>query len=187
MQPFPIHCTTCRAKLIVSKPELLGQILACPSCSSMVQISDVPPGFQDPENANDTVDDYGYVSEDNLNDDIPIGDSVDNLLTAELIDSTGVQDQPIVEPSASTSDELDEQADLPPLDWNSDESQENKRKLVVIGLCVSGLVSITVIIGFVVFGRNQDSDQNAQQSNAPAQETAEQPAQPEQITTPPAE
>jgi cytoskeletal protein RodZ len=187
MQPFPIHCTTCRAKLIVSKPELLAQILACPSCNSMVQSPDVPPGFQDPENANDTVDDFGYVANDNPNDDIPIGDSVDNLFATEQNDSSTVQDQPIVEPSDSTADELDEQADLIPLAWNSDESKENKRKLVVIGLCVSGLVTITVIIGFVVFGRNQDSDQSAQQSTAPAQETAEQPEQPEQITTPPAE
>jgi hypothetical protein len=184
MQPFPIHCTTCNAKLIVSKPELLGQILACPSCSSMVQISDVPPGFQNPENANDTVDDYGYVSEDNLNDDIPIGDSVDNLLTAEQTDSPDVQEQPIVEPSASPSDELDEQADLPPLDWNSDESQKNKRKLVVIGLCVSGLLTITTIIGFVISGGSQDSDQLAQQSNVPTQEIAEQS---DQITTPQSE
>jgi hypothetical protein len=150
----------------------------------MVQISDVPPGFQNPENANDTVDDYGYVSEDNLNDDIPIGDSVDNLLTAEQTDSPDVQEQPIVEPSASPSDELDEQADLPPLDWNSDESQKNKRKLVVIGLCVSGLLTITTIIGFVISGGSQDSDQLAQQSNVPTQEIAEQS---DQITTPQSE
>lgn len=184
MQPFPIHCTTCRAKLTVNKPELLGQILACPSCSSMVQIPDVPPGFQDPENAIDTVDDFGYVSEDNLNDDMPIGDSDDNLFAAEQTDSPTVQDQPIVEPtvepSDSTTDELDEQADLLPLAWNSDESQKNKRKLVVIGLCVSGLITITTIVGFVVSGGSPDADTIAQQSSEPTQETAEQS---EQITT----
>ena len=129
MQPFPINCTTCRVQLIVSKPELLGQILACPSCSSMVQIPDVPPGFQVPENANDTVDDFGYLSEDNPNDDIPIGGSDDNLLASAQSDSPTMQDQPIVEPSDSLVDDLDEQADLLPLDWNSDESQEKKRVL----------------------------------------------------------
>jgi hypothetical protein len=181
MQPFPMHCTTCRAKLIVSKPELLGQILACPSCSSMVQIPDVPPGFQVPENANDTVDDFGYLSEDNPNDDIPIGGSDDNLLASAQSDSPARQDQPIVEPSVAVVDELAEQADLLPLAWNSDESQENKRKLVVIGLCVSGLITIASIVGFVVFPGSDESNQFAQQSNVPTQDTAEQP---EQLTTP---
>ncbi|HIA63752.1 MAG TPA: hypothetical protein EYN93_12820 [Planctomycetaceae bacterium] len=184
MQPFPIHCTTCRVQLIVSKPELLGQILACPSCSSMVQIPDVPPGFQDPENANDTVDDFGYMAEDNPNDDIPIADSGDSLLASEQSGSPVVQEQPIVESSGSLVDEFDEQADLLPLDWNSDESQEKKRQLVVIGLCVSGLITITTIIGFVVFGGSEDADQIAQQSNVPTQDAAEQP---EQITTPQSE
>ena len=180
MQPFPIHCTTCRAKLIVSKPELFGQILACPSCSSMVQIPDAPPGFQDPKNANDTVDDFGYMTVDNPNDGNPIGDSVDNLLAGEQTDSSDVQDQPIVEPSDSIAGELDEQTDLLPLDWNSDKSQKNKRQLVVVGLYISGLLTITAIIGFVVFGGSENSDQISQQSNVPTQDAVEQP---EQITT----
>ncbi len=174
MQPFPIHCTTCRTKLIVSKPELLGQILACPSCSSMVQLPNVPPGFQDPENANDTVDDFGYVAEDNPNDDIPIDDSADKLFASDQSDSPAMQDQPIVEASDSTVDELDEQADLLPLDWNSNDSQVNKRKRVVIGLCVSGLITIATIISLVVFAGSEDPNQLAQQSNLSTQDAVEQ-------------
>jgi len=170
MQPFPIHCTTCRVKLIVSKPELLGKIFACPTCSNMVQVPDVPLGFQDPENANDTVDDFGYEAEDSPHDDIPIGDSVDNLFASEQTEPPAVQDQPIVEPSDAIADELGEQADVLPLDWNLDESQEKKRKLVVIGLCVCGLITITTIVGFVVFGGKQDAEQIAQQSNVPTQD-----------------
>lgn len=37
-QPFPIPCTTCGAKLVVRNPKLIGQVLACPKCSSMVFI-----------------------------------------------------------------------------------------------------------------------------------------------------
>ena len=183
MQPFPIHCTTCRRKLIVSKPDLLGQILACPSCSSMVQIPDVPPGFQDPENANDTVDDFGYVAEDNPNDDIPIVSYVDNLLADEHTESPTAQDQPFVEPIHS--DDLGgpaDQSDLIPLDW--DESQKNKRKLVIIGLCVSGLITITTIIGFSRSNDPEDSVQTTQQSDVSTQETAEHT---EQVTTPQSE
>ena len=180
MQSFPIHCTTCRAQLLVSKPELLGQILACPSCSSMVQIPDVPPGFQAPENANDTVDDFGYVAEDNPNDEIPIGDSNANLLANEHADSLSAQDQPIVL-SDSQADEIDEQADMLPLDWKSEESQAKNRQLIVIGLCVGGLITITTIIGIVVYSLLEDPHQITQQPTAPTQDTAEQP---EQIVNP---
>ncbi len=180
MQSFPIHCTTCRAQLIVSKPELLGQILACPSCSSMVQIPDVPPGFQAPENANDTVDDFGYVAEDNPNDEIPIGDSSANLLANEHADSLSAQDQPIVL-SDSQADEIDEQADMLPLDWKSEESQAKNRQLIVIGLCVGGLITITTIIGIVVYSLLEDPHQITQQPTVPTQDTAEQP---EQIVNP---
>ena len=178
MQSFPIHCTTCRAQLIVSKPELLGQILACPSCNSMVQIPDVPPGFQNPENANDTVDDFGYVTENNPTDEIPIGDSNANLLADEHAESLSAEDQPIVEPSDSQADGIDEQADMLPLDWKSDESQNKKRRLIVIGLCVGGLITI---IGFVVFAGGEDPQQITQQPNVPTLNTAEQS---EQIVTP---
>ena len=180
MQSFPIHCTTCRAQLIVSKPELLGQILACPSCSSMVQIPDVPPGFQAPENANDTVDDFGYVSEDNPNDDIPIGDSNANLFASEQVESLSAQDQSILESSDSHSDKIDEQADMLPLDWKTEESQHKKRQTIVVALCVGGLITITTIIGFVVFG-SSDDPQITQQTKVPSQDTAEQS---EQIKTP---
>ena len=41
--PFHIRCTTCEAKLAVRSPALLGQLLACPKCGSMVQIPNQPP------------------------------------------------------------------------------------------------------------------------------------------------
>ncbi len=35
---FTIQCTTCGAKLVVKSDELIGQILACPKCESMVLV-----------------------------------------------------------------------------------------------------------------------------------------------------
>jgi hypothetical protein len=149
----------------------------------MVQIPDVPPGFQAPENANDTVDDFGYMAEDNPNDEIPIGDSSVNLLANEHADSLSAQDQPIVlnDSQADEIDEQDEQADMLPLDWKSEESQGKNRRLIVIGLCVGGLITITTIIGIVVFSPREDPHQITQQPNVPTPDTAEQP---EQIVTP---
>ena len=37
--PFHIRCTTCEAKLAVRNAALLGQVLACPKCGSMVHIT----------------------------------------------------------------------------------------------------------------------------------------------------
>jgi hypothetical protein len=41
MELFQIRCETCRARLRVSDARVLGQILACPKCGSMVEIA--PP------------------------------------------------------------------------------------------------------------------------------------------------
>src|SRR5262249_5247527 len=38
---FTIQCTTCRARLKVKDESVIGDILACPKCGSMVQV--VPP------------------------------------------------------------------------------------------------------------------------------------------------
>ena len=43
MEPFHILCTTCQARLKVTKPEAIGKILACPNCESMVLVTP-PPG-----------------------------------------------------------------------------------------------------------------------------------------------
>ncbi len=41
VEPFAIHCTTCKARLIVKDESVIGDILSCPKCQSMVQVA--PP------------------------------------------------------------------------------------------------------------------------------------------------
>ncbi len=38
--PFTIRCTTCKAKLAVRSAALIGQVLACPKCQSMVLVEE---------------------------------------------------------------------------------------------------------------------------------------------------
>ena len=38
MEPFRITCITCQSKLVVRDPALVGSIMSCPKCSSMVQV-----------------------------------------------------------------------------------------------------------------------------------------------------
>jgi hypothetical protein len=48
VEPFTIQCTTCKARLIVKDESVIGDILACPKCHSMVQV--VPPvGWKRPD------------------------------------------------------------------------------------------------------------------------------------------
>ena len=42
MELFKITCVTCRAGLSVRNESIIGQIIACPQCGSMVQV--VSPG-----------------------------------------------------------------------------------------------------------------------------------------------
>ncbi|NLS90633.1 MAG: hypothetical protein GXX96_00425 [Planctomycetaceae bacterium] len=44
---FTITCTTCEARLNVRDPSIVGAIVNCPKCESMVQITP-PPGWQTP-------------------------------------------------------------------------------------------------------------------------------------------
>ncbi len=44
MEPFHITCVTCRARLKVQSARVIGQIVACPKCESMVEVSP-PPGW----------------------------------------------------------------------------------------------------------------------------------------------
>ncbi len=47
MEPFVIQCTTCRARLKVTDPALVGDIVGCPKCESFVQVTP-PAGWQAP-------------------------------------------------------------------------------------------------------------------------------------------
>ncbi len=48
MELFKTHCTTCHAKLRVHDPAVVGEIVACPKCNSMVLI-DPPPNWAPPK------------------------------------------------------------------------------------------------------------------------------------------
>ena len=44
MQPFSIHCPTCKVRLRVRHPSAIGRVLNCPKCQSMVEVQP-PPGW----------------------------------------------------------------------------------------------------------------------------------------------
>jgi hypothetical protein len=58
---FTIHCTTCKARLVVKDESVIGSILSCPKCSSMVQV--VPPvGWKRPGSGDSSPGELAAVS-----------------------------------------------------------------------------------------------------------------------------
>ena len=190
MEPFSINCVTCKSKLTVSKPSLLGQILACPKCSSMVQIpqskpsepidnSTSSPASEKPESSEssealpqphdqtDTVEDFGYTAASSIpheENDLPTSDA-----------------SPTVEESDNKMEALPQDS----IDEWKDPSADGKRKKLLISFaCVSALILIGVITAFsfstddsaeTIANSNQDNSQTrngvAEQADNPESQT----------------
>ena len=138
MQPFDFNCTTCQKNLRVSNEALLGQILNCPACGSMVQIPDQEPELRWEENGfdqtpvqpppvpvstedKDTIDDFGYESTDSQSSEENIAPDYDS---GELPDNL-----------------------LPTPDW-ADKSNSKKKLFIGAGI-VSSLLIVLLIISFI--------------------------------------
>ncbi len=67
---FYIQCPTCRARLQVRSAAAIGQILTCPKCGGMVQV-EPPPDWEDPEAAQETVDDIPVSGDASTAGDAP--------------------------------------------------------------------------------------------------------------------
>ena len=141
MLTFSIQCATCQATLNVRDEALIGQILACPKCQSMVMV-ELPEGYQ----AEDS-DDASRAAES--------GESVPQAAGAAKRGKRSPAPHPHYDSNADTkpmvvpgADELSakELHVLPTSDWSSTESQKMKRILLLSGLGV-GVVIIAVAFG----------------------------------------
>ena len=187
MQPFSINCVTCKSKLTVSKPALLGQILACPKCSSMVQIPAEPPvagndnitaqptnppaqigDSQSSQHApQDTVEDFGYQSSAS---DLP--DTAPAVPDSPAIASEHSPEETTVEQESTSS----EQPSL--TGWVDAASEAKQKKLLLAFAGITALVLITVIISFSLTGDKQSAEltSNQTENNTPDDQNAEPPS-----------
>lgn len=159
MTLFSIQCATCQAKLNVRDPALIGQILACPKCSSMVLV-EAPEGFELPA-ASETDADSGVGDEGAGDDDVGaqhVGDEADSNPNSQISPSTGTHPSSRHDSRADTkpmampdSDQFGEAPSrpLPPgTDWSSDESRQMRRLLVLSGVGVGAVVVAVALVGF---------------------------------------
>lgn len=193
MQPFSIQCVTCKSKLMVSKPSLLGQILVCPKCNSMVQIPESHPSETEgltPVSANsevpvaqqqhdhtDTVEDFGYSANQNSTGS---SDSPDNQkVSGQTSPDSDGDSQSVVDSNDSFN-----QKTLS--DWTDTSATEKHKKLLVSFSCISALILIGVIITFSFTGENASETAINHQGNSQIQNNSTEPNEQteEEVTTP---
>ncbi len=85
MEPFPIICQTCAAKLKVRHASAVGQKLACPKCGDMVMVT-APEGRKLPEN-NDSTKAANESSESDFED-------IDQILQTKSVAQKGPPTKP---------------------------------------------------------------------------------------------
>ena len=174
MEPFSIHCVTCKSKLTVTKPSLLGQILACPKCGSMVQIPQSKPSetidnsassptsekhessesaesLPQPHDQTDTVEDFGYTAASSITHE------ANDLPTSGVYPPDEESDN---ETEALPQDSMDQ--------WKDPSADGKRKKLLISFACVSVLILIGVITAFsfstddsaeTIANSNQDNSQ----------------------------
>lgn len=136
MELFSIQCATCHARLKVRDLAALGQILACPKCGSMVQVTP-PEGWSPPEGADaPPTDAVGALHASPA----PTGRSRDS-------NATTASDTP-----ASSPDAAAEATAAGPIDWLAPQRRWQRRILAagVVAILVLGL-----IVGLVERSRRQ--------------------------------
>ncbi len=171
MQPFSINCVTCKSKLTVSKPALLGQILACPKCSSMVQIPAEPTATQTGEVTTQTTNPLAQIGDSQPSQQAPqhtVEDFGYQSSTSELPDDDAVADSPASAAEDSPEDTAVEQespsSEQPAL-WVDSASKAKQKKLLIAFAGITALVLITVIISFSLTGDKQSGELTSNQAD----------------------
>ncbi len=134
MEPFSISCTTCQAKLKVRDPSVVGQILTCPKCGSMVLVS--APGATQSDEA-------PGVEETSTVSPLPAPPSLPP--DSPSAETDGLPDAPV--PLTTV---------LPTDDWVSAKSRAWRGWLQIILAAVVGVLLAVGLLGLVAAQFNDD-------------------------------
>jgi hypothetical protein len=166
---FSISCTTCQAKLKVRDPSVIGQILTCPKCGSMVLVS--PPGasagIADGGNSTEHVEQKTGPAKTatsrppSLPPTLPTG--VDASTTAAAVNELGLADPEVH--SAAFDEFADEGPVLPTDEWASDTSRAWRSWLQV---AIAATIGILFAVGFLMLVAGQFGSEEGEDSNFPS-------------------
>jgi len=146
MQPFDFNCTTCQKNLRVSNEALVGQILNCPACGSMVQIPDQQPEPRWEENGSDQT----AVQPPPVPGSTEDKDTIDDFGYESAVSQSSEED---IAPDYDSGELPDNQ--LPSPDW-ADKSSSKKKLFLGAGIA-SSLLIVLLIIGFIASSDRSDS------------------------------
>jgi hypothetical protein len=206
LQEFTVVCTTCQSRIKVRNPNLIGQIVPCPKCSSMVLIENnnrivLSPHGDAANSQTETKEALGPLPK--LNEAAAQGDNKRGRFRADGSKANGSEQtdgkgsaspQPSESSSVSTAatavaneaesrDHSGNLADLTRNDWVSAKAKVRRQILLVFFLSLSSCV-VTVLL-FVLFIRSwgEKTKDTLAQNPIPNQPTLEEVKPPE---TPPA-
>jgi hypothetical protein len=177
MKPFVIQCVTCQSQLRISGEDLLGTILNCPGCGSMVSIPESSPAMgsgrqpgdskssrwqkegaesefpvSDMEN-NETVDDFAYQHDSNAGLGGRLSATEDIV---SIVEDLRQEPLPVD----------DEQEQLPSTDaWLSDKTQRRSRQVMFGGMIA---VLLLVVVVFFFYHSDEPSGPLATTDDNPA-------------------
>ncbi|MCS7471125.1 hypothetical protein NZK35_31090 [Stieleria sp. ICT_E10.1] len=194
-QPFSVTCVTCSSRLRVSRPELVGSIVSCPKCQSMVQLA---PPKTDPAGAAPIAVGTHLVDSDALTEDsISQADGPDSEAPPVLPAGGFAEPPPVVssdptrsQPSPDTAASAEPTASqpvAPPPDWHSQKNARSRRIAMLVAVVLASVVSASVL--FAVIRRSRSGSAQTQTPDAAVAEAeaeVEAEASPPQPTPDPA-
>ncbi len=191
MESFATTCLTCGRRLRIRSPELLGQIVACPKCSGMVQIPQTPPSpADDPagEAPQIAVGPAGAVDSQAITQDSMGGEQLDasRLADPQQAGDSGVFNETAL--PAATDQAFAATAAAPAAGWQSDRTRRVRQIGMIATLAITGIVAATTAFIFFVQRWQQEQATNAPNPSVAAAETnpagEAAPAAPDPATAP---
>ncbi|WP_372897456.1 hypothetical protein [Stieleria sp.] len=190
-QPFSVTCVTCSSRLRVSRPELVGSIVSCPKCQSMVQLAPpkTDPAGPAPIAVGTHLVDSDALTEDSIGQaDGPDSDAPPTPPASgfaeppPIVTSDPTRSQPSRDPAAS-AEPAASQPVAPPPDWHSQKNARSRRIAMLVAVVLASVVSASVL--FAVFRRSRSGTAQTQtqaQTQTPDAAVAEAEASPSQST-----
>jgi len=170
---FTITCTTCQARLAVRDEAVIGQILSCPKCGSMVQVTP-PPGWSE----------TGRQAPAEESDSTPEPSEMAAPDAPRWSQPAGVVPPPLPNGRPATGPSTSAEAPIDMLDGLSPTEQLWRKRLLWVGLPLAGLIIAAGVLWMVLSdGRPDTTVEDVVQTSPKATPTTEAP---EEVELPPA-
>ncbi|MEW4454369.1 hypothetical protein AB1L30_16970 [Bremerella sp. JC817] len=197
MTPFRVQCPTCAARLKVTSRSLIGQIVNCPKCGSMIEIAEPGPAGGKPEAAKpakkQTEEKPKVAATPPVAPPAPVEPPEPETANVEVSDSEAMFDnldemldhKPEVAPVAAGASDAAPPETTPEIDRFSDTASVGKwRNVALIGGTSVMALTTFAVIGYSVFSGKATPPPVDPNENQPVEVSqADPPVEEEPVTT----